>query len=267
MNEVLTKTMLRDNIFSVFLVGLALVLIVGTFVLCYSVLKTIYVVDRLADQDIYNKEVIMPQTNSSQNMESLSKPGKIAASQAHSATVEKASISKQTPFSMEQFQPVSKQVANKKEFKIASSTNHNLNNPAENSSTAKISTIKGDTSANYKSARAAELYRQITVNQQQAKKEIGSQTVAKNSNDPVETLADSSINSVTDPNDKDIYARVIRLRLEIERLTERIESGLSDSDYDFYIQLESPVFVIHDRDRLEIYQTELDKMLLDMTHK
>ena len=89
----------------------------------------------------------------------------------------------------------------------------------------------------------------------------------KSGNDPEETEAAASMNSVADQKEKDIYAGVTRLRLEIERLTERIESGASDIDYDRYMQLKSPVFVIHDRERLETYQTELDKLLLDMTHQ
>jgi hypothetical protein len=84
-------------------------------------------------------------------------------------------------------------------------------------------------------------------------------------NDPEETQAATSMNSVAEQNEKDIYPRVTRLQLEIERLTERIESGLSDRDYDRYMQLKSPVFVIHDRERIESYQTVLDKLLLDLT--
>jgi TPR repeat protein len=128
----------------------------------------------------------------------------------------------------------------------------------------------GNTSENYKSNRAAELYQQIIFKQQQS--ENVSQGVSINSNektrnDPEETQAAASMNSVADQKEKDIYAGVTRLRLEIERLTERIESGASDIDYDRYMQLKSPVFVIHDRERLETYQTELDKLLLDMTHQ
>ena len=126
----------------------------------------------------------------------------------------------------------------------------------------------GNTSENYKSKRAAELYQRIIFKQQQ--RENVSQGVSINSNeksgnDPEETQAAASMNSVADQNEKDIDARVNRFLLEIERLTERIESGLSDRDYDRYMQLKSPVFVIHDRERLETYQTELDKLLLDMT--
>ena len=274
--------MLRDKIFSVFLAGLTLALLLGIFSWCYTVLKTIYVVDELTDQNFYNKEVILSQTASSPDMENLSQPGEIAAPKAHSERVEKAllsvdavaevgakptiynpKISKQIPFSREQFQPVSEQAADKKELQIAATANHNLNNSAENSSTAKILTFNGYTSGNYKSDRAAELYQQITVNQKQTKEENVGQTVATNSNDPVETLTEPSMNSVADQNEKDIYAQVVRLRLEIERLTERIESGLSDKDYYFYTHLKSPVFVIHDRDRLEAYQTALDKVTLD----
>lgn len=284
MNEVLIKTMLRDKIFSVFLAGLTLALLLGVFFWCYTVLKTIYVIDELTDQNFYNKEVILPQTASSPDMENLSQPGEIAAPQAHSERVEKAllsvdtvaevgakptiynpKISKQIPFSREQFQPVSEQAADKKEFQIAATANHNLNNSAENSSTAKISTFNGNTSGNYRSDRAAALYQQIIVNQKQKKEENVGQTVATNSNDPVETLAEPPMNSVVDQNEKDIYAQVVRLQLEIERLTERNESGLSDRAYYFLTHLKSPVFVLHDSVRLEFYQTELDKMLLDMT--
>ena len=79
MNEVLIKTRLRHKIFSVFLAGLSLVLLLGIFFWCYTVLKTIYVVDELADQNFYNKEVILSQTASSPDMENLSQPGEIAA--------------------------------------------------------------------------------------------------------------------------------------------------------------------------------------------
>ena len=172
-------------------------------------------------------------------------------------------ISKQTHFSSEQLQPVSGQAAGKKELQIAATANHNLNNSAENSSTAKISTFNGNTSGNYKSDRAAELYQQIIVNQKQTREENVGQTVATNSNDHVETLAEPLMDSVADQNEKDTYARENRLLLEIERLSERIESGLSDKDYYFYTHLKSPVFVIHDTVRLEFYQTELDKLMLD----
>ncbi len=73
------------------------------------------------------------------------------------------------------------------------------------------------------------------------------------------------MNSVAYQNGKKIDARVTRLQLEIERLTERIDSGLSDRDYNRYMQLKSPVFVIHDSERIEAYQAELDKLLLEMT--
>jgi len=281
MNEVLIKTMLRDKIFSVFLAGLALALLLGGFFWCYTLLKTIYVVNELTDQNFYNKEVVLSQTASSPDMENLSQPGEIAAPQAHSERVEKAllsvdtvaevgakpiiynpKISKQIPFSREQFQPVSEQAADKKELQIAATANHNVNNSAENSSTAKISTFNGNTSGNYKSDRAAELYQQIIVNQKQAKEENVGQTVAINNNDPAETLAEPLMDSVAD-HEKEIYDQVVRLRLEIERLSERIESGLSDKDYYFYTHLKSPVFVIHDTVRLEFYQTELDKLILD----
>ena len=68
---------------------------------------------------------------------------------------------------------------------------------------------------------------------------------------------------VVDRNKKYINDQVARIQREIERLTERIESGTSDKDYERYMQLKSPVFVIHDRERLEAYQTELDKLLLE----
>ena len=281
MNKVLIKTMLRDKIFSVFLAGLALALLLGGFFWCYTVLKTIYVVNELTDQNFYNKEVVLSQTASSPDMENLSQPGEIAAPQAHSERVEKAllsvdtvaevgakpiiynpKISKQIPFSREQFQPVSEQAADKKELQIAATANHNVNNSAENSSTAKISTFNGNTSGNYKSDRAAELYQQIIVNQKQAKEENVGQTVAINNNDPAETLAEPLMDSVAD-HEKEIYDQVVRLRLEIERLSERIESGLSDKDYYYYTHLKSPVFVIHDTVRLEFYQTVLDKLILD----
>jgi len=287
MNEVLNKTMLRDKIYSVFLAGLALTLLLGIFFWCYTVLKTIYVVDELADQNLYNKEVILSQTaTNNQDRENLSQPGEIAAPQAHSGRVEKSflsvdtvsevgakptiynpKISKQIPFSGEQFQPVSEQAADKKELQIAATANHIVNNSAENSSTAKISTFYGNTSENYRSDRAADLYQRITENQKQTKEENVGQTVATKSNDPVEIQAEPSMNSVADQNEKDKYAQVVRLQLEIERLTERIETGLSDRDYYFYTHLKSPVFVLHDKERLEFYQTELDKMLLDMTHQ
>ena len=286
MNGVQLKTMLRGNIFSVFLAGLALMLLLGTFFWCYSVLKAIYVVDKLTDQNLYNKEVILSQTASNHYMENLSQPGEIAAPQAPSQRVEKAllpvdtvaavgakpkiyntKISKQIPFSGEQLQPVSEQAVDKKELQITPTANQNLNNSAENSSTAKIPTFNAtNTSENYKSIKAAELYQQIIVNQQQTKQENVGQTVAINTNDPVEKQAASSMNSVAEQNENDIYTKVVVLRLEIDRLTERIESGLSDSDYDFYTHLKSPVFVIHDRERLEAYQKILDKMLLDMAH-
>ena len=287
MNEVLIKTRLRHKIFSVFLAGLSLVLLLGIFFWCYTVLKTIYVVDELADQNFYNKEVILSQTaTSNQDKENLSQPGEIAAPQAPSERVEKAllsvdtvtevgakpisyneKISNQTPFSSEQLQPASEQAAGKKELQIAATANHNLNYSAENSSTAKISTFNGNTSTNYKSVRAAELYQQIIVNQQQTKEENVDQTDAINSNDPIETLSADSMNSAADQNEKDIYDRVARLRLEIERLDERIESGMSGSDYDLSLRLKSPAPEIHDRERRMDYQSELEKMLLDMTHR
>ena len=284
MNEVLNKTMLRDKIYSVFLAGLALTLLLGIFFWCYTVLKTIYVVDELTGQNFNNKEVIQSQTASSPDMENLSQPGEIAAPQAPSERVENTllsvdtvtevgvkpmiyneKISKQTHFSSEQFQPVSGQAAGKKELQIAATANHNVNNSAENSSTAKISTFYGNTSENYRSDRAADLYQRITENQKQTKEENVGQTVATKSNDPVEIQAEPSMNSVADQNEKDKYAQVVRLQLEIERLTERIENGLSDRDYERYMQHKSPVFVIHDSERLEAYQTELDKLLLEMT--
>ena len=287
MNEVLIKTRLRHKIFSVFLAGLSLVLLLGIFFWCYSVLKTIYAIDELADQNLYNKEVILSQTaTNNQDRENLSQPGEIAAPQAPSERVENTllsvdtvtevgvkpmiyneKISKQTHFSSEQFQPVSGQAAGKKELQIAATANHNFNNSAENSSTSKISTFNDNTSKNYKSVRAAELYQQITVNQQQTKEENVDQADTINSNDPIEKLAADSMNSVADQNEKDIYDRVARLRLEIERLNERIESGMSGSDHDLYLQLNSPVLEISDRERRMDYQSELEEMLLDTTHR
>jgi TPR repeat protein len=113
-----------------------------------------------------------------------------------------------------------------------------------------------------------QLYQQITAEQQQREivnQGFGIYSNEKNRNDPEETQAAASMNSVADQNGKKIYARVTRLQLEIERLTERIESGLSDRDYNRYMQLKSPVFVIHDSERLETYQAELDKLLLEIT--
>ncbi|MGB5884910.1 MAG: hypothetical protein WBG28_12495, partial [Desulfobulbales bacterium] len=113
-----------------------------------------------------------------------------------------------------------------------------------------------------------QLYQQISAEQQQ--RENANQDIRINSdemseNAPEETQATAVTNSVADKNKKNIHARVARLKLEIERLTERIENGLSDRDYERYMQLKSPVYVIHDSERLEAYQTELDKLLLEMT--
>jgi hypothetical protein len=225
-------------------------------------------------------------TFSNKAMENLSQPGEIAASQAPSEKVEKTllsvdtvaevevkpinsntKISEQNTFSREQFKPNSVQATGKKELQIEATAKHNLNNSAENSSTANITTFNGNTSKNYKIDRADELYQQITVNQHQTKEENDSETDTINSNDPEETLAADSMNSVADQNEKEIDDRVVTLRLEIERLNERIESGLSDSDYDYYLQLERPDFVIHDRERRMDYQSELEKMLLDITDR
>ena len=94
MNKVLIKTMLRNKIFSVFLTGLVLVFLFGTFFWCYSFLKTIYVIDELTDQNFNNKEAVLSQTaRSNQDKENLSQPGEIAALQASSERVEKALLS------------------------------------------------------------------------------------------------------------------------------------------------------------------------------
>jgi TPR repeat protein len=124
---------------------------------------------------------------------------------------------------------------------------------------------KDNTSENYKSNRAAELYQQIIFKQQQRKnvsQGVNINSNGKSRNDPEDTQVAASMNSVTYQNKKDINTQVTALRLEIERLTERIESGLSD--YGSYMPKKDPASVIHDRDRLETYQTKLDKLLLDM---
>ncbi|MGW8288576.1 MAG: hypothetical protein ACWGOD_10090 [Desulfobulbales bacterium] len=281
MNESLIKKMLRDKFFSVFLTGLGLALLVGTFFWCYSVLKTLYVIDEITDQNLNNKKVVLSQTASNRDKENLSQPGEIAAPQAPSERVEKAllavdtvsavgakpiidknKISQQIPFSREQVQPVLEQAAGKKELPETAIANHNLNTSAENYSTDKISTFNDNTSENYRIVRAAELYQQIIENQQQKKEEKVGQTPSRNSNNSVENLEEAAMNSGADN-----YDKVVILQLEIERLKERIESGLSDSDYDYYMQLESPVFVLQDNERLEAYQKILDEMLLDMTQQ
>ena len=94
MNKVLIKTMLRNKIFSVFLTGLVLVFLFGTFYWCYSFLKTLYVIDELTDQNFNNKEAVLSQTaRSNQDKENLSQPGEIAAPQASSERVKKALLS------------------------------------------------------------------------------------------------------------------------------------------------------------------------------
>ena len=284
MNEVLIKTMWRVNIFSVFLTGLALAFLLGISLWCYSLLKTIYMFDELAGQTYNNKEAILSQTASSKTMENLSQPGEIDVPLSPSEKVEKAllsvdtvaevevnpitynkKISQQTSSSRDQHQPDPERADGKEELQIEATAKRNLNSSAENSITAKMSAFKGNASENYKRDRAAELYQQITVNQQQTKEENDSQTEALNNNETEEKLAADSMNSVADQNEKEIDGRVVTLRLEIERLNERIESGLSDSDYDYYLQIERPDFVIHDRERRMDYQSELEKMLLDMT--
>lgn len=284
MNKILIKIMLRDTIFSAFFAGLVFVLLVWTFSWCYSVLKTIYAIDELTDQNFNNKEVIMTQTASNQAKENLLQPAEIAATQAPSERDEKVllsvdtvsktgaqpivnnkEISKQTPVSREHLKPVSGQAADKIELRTAATADHNLNNSAENSSTDKISTFNVNTSKNYKSVRATEFYQQITGNQQQTKEKNDSQAEALSSNNPVEKPAADSMNSGADQNEKDIYDRVVRLQLEIERLDERIASGLSDSDFNYFMQLNSPVFVIHDSERRVVYQSILEKMLSDTT--
>ena len=175
-------------------------------------------------------------------------------------------LSIRNSLSGEEPQVVAGQADEKKELRTTTTVNHNLNNSAEPTSTAEISTISGNTFDNSNSDRAAEPYQQITaVNQQQTKEENNGPTATINNNDPVETLETSAIGSGANPNSSDNYDRVVRLQLEIERLTERIESGLSDSDYDFYMQLKSPVFVIHDRERRLVYQSILEEMLSDPT--
>ena len=196
MNEVLIKKILRDKVL-VFLAGLALALLLGTFFWFYSVLKTIYIIDELTDQNFNNKEailsqtasneVILSQTDSNHDKENVSKPAEIVTPQAPSERVEKAllsvdtvaeveekpitdnkKISKQIPVSREQFQPVSGQAAGTKELQKAATANHNLNNSVEKSVTAEISTFNGNTSKNYKSVRADELYQQIILKQKQS---------------------------------------------------------------------------------------------------
>jgi hypothetical protein len=282
MNEVLIKKILRDKVFLVFLAGLALALLLGTFFWFYSVLKTIYMIDELTDQNFNNKEVTLSQTASNHDKENVPKPAAIAAPQVPSERVEKAllsvdtvaeveekpiidnkKISKQIPVSREQLQPVSGQAAGTKELQKAATANHNLNNSVEKSITAKISTLNGNTSQNYKSDGADELYKQITVKQKQTKEENDSQADAINSNDPVEKPAADSMDSVVDQNEKDTYDQVVGLQLEIERLDERIESGLSDIDYDHYFELKRSDFVLHDRERRMDFQFELELDLPD----
>jgi hypothetical protein len=284
MNGVLIKTMQRVNIFSVFLTGLALAFLLGISLWCYSVLKTIYMFDELAGQTYNNKEAILSQTASSKTMENLSQPGEIDVTLSPSEKVEKAllsvdtvaevevnpitynkKISQQTSSSRDQHQPDPERADGKEELQIEATAKRNLNSSAENSITAKMSAFKANASENYKRDRAAELYQQITVNQQQTKEENDSQTEALNNNETEEKLAADSMNSVADQNEKEIDDRVVTLRLEIERLNERIESGLSDSDYDHNLQIERPDFVLHDREHRMDYQSELEKRLLDMT--
>jgi len=127
---------------------------------------------------------------------------------------------------------------------------------------------KPETNENYQSKRADDLYQQIIAKQQQRKisNKINSiNNTEKGKNDTEETRTASPTNIVPAQNDKSTYAKMTRLQHQIERLTERIESGLSDREYDRLMQLESPVFVIHDRDRLEAYQAELDKLKLDVS--
>ena len=109
---------------------------------------------------------------------------------------------------------------------------------------------------------------QLIIAERQRRENVNQGSVYRNEvseNAPKEIPATAVMNPVADKNKKDIYARVTGLQLEIERLTERIDSGLSDRDYARLMQLKSPVFVIHDIERLEAYQTELDKLLLEMT--
>ena len=82
-------------------------------------------------------------------------------------------------------------------------------------------------------------------------------------NAPKENHATTVMKPVVDRNKKYINDQVARIQREIERLNERIEDGESDRTYERYKQLKSPVFVIHDRERLKAYQTELDKLLLE----
>ena len=122
-----------------------------------------------------------------------------------------------------------------------------------------------ETTDNYNSKRAAVLYQLFIAERprrENANQDISINRNEKSRNVPEETQIAASMNSVTDQNKKDINTQVTALRLEIERLTERIESGLSY--YGSYMPKKGPASVIHDRDLLENYQTELDKLLLDM---
>ena len=126
---------------------------------------------------------------------------------------------------------------------------------------------QAETTDNYNSKRAAVLYQFFIAEQQRrgnTSQDIRISSNEINENTPDEPQEKAAMNSSVDKNKNDIHARVASLNLEIERLTDRIESGVSDSDYEHYMQLKSPVFVIHDSERLETYQTKLDKLLLEM---
>ena len=112
------------------------------------------------------------------------------------------------------------------------------------------------------------LYRWLTAEQQPGEKanqgiRINRNEISENAPEEIHATAEMK------PVDRNVrYKRYIndqvaRLQREIERLTERIESGLSDENYERFKQLKSPVFVIHDKERLEAFQTELDRLLLE----
>ena len=153
------------------------------------------------------------------------------------------------------------------------------------------------TTENYNSKRASEIYQRIIAEQQRREKtknkyiysdnqqlyqriiaerqrrENANKGISINSSEtsmnvPEEKYVAIPINSVEVPNGKDInYRRITSLQLEIDRLTERIESGESGRDYNRYMQLKSPIFAIHDSERLEAYKVELDKLMLDMKYQ
>ena len=153
-----------------------------------------------------------------------------------------------------------------------------------------------ETTENYNSKRASEIYQRIIAEQQRRertknkyiysdnqqlyqriiaerqRRENANQGISINSSEtsmnvPEEKYVAIPINSVEVPNGKDINYRITSLQLKIGRLTERIESGESGRDYNRYMQLKSPIFVIHDSERLEAYKVELDKLMLDMKYQ